>query len=86
MEHLKAEQRAMMAVLIHLPTRLIRQARYRQQRLRQALQGFRRQILWLMLGRQLCLPKDLGPQVVAQPGEKRLIEQHAAQLPAAKCR
>ncbi|MNT46839.1 hypothetical protein D3C86_1944190 [compost metagenome] len=39
-----------------------------------------------MLRCQFGLPENFGAQVIAQPGEKRLIEQHATQLPATKLR
>lgn len=84
MEHLKAEQRAVVLVVIGLAAGAIRKPRDIEQRVRQRIQLYCIQLRGLMLPGQPHLPEDFHPQIVSQPGKKSLIQQQAGKLTMAE--
>lgn len=76
----------MMFVFIHLPAGAVRKARDIQQRVRQRIELRVIELGGLMLPGQPHLPQDLHPQIVTEPGEKRLVQQQAGKLAIAKFR
>ena len=80
MKHLEPEQRPVMRVLIRHAARVVREPRNIQQRVGQRLQLFIIQLRRFMLRRQPDFPEDLYPQVVAQPGQKGLLDEQTGKL------
>ena len=79
-ENLKAKQRPVVPIFIHLAAGSVGQPRDRQQRLRQGIELAVRQRRGLVPPGQPSLPENLNAQLVAQPGEECLVQQQAGKL------
>ncbi len=67
-------------IFLHGSAHPVGVTRYRQQCFAESSQLIVAQLLSLMVRQQLCQPEDFSAQVVAQPGQKRLIQQQTAEL------
>ena len=84
MKHVEAKQRPMVTFLIDPAARAVGETRHLQQRIGQRIQLRLAEIGRAVSGCQFRRPEDLNPQIVAQPGEKGLIQQQSGKLTAAK--